>query len=79
MKKRTNALGVVELGGAFWLYQMRSNAPAGEPEAGPFATRLEAEAERTRRTMKRPPEQFTKLGKRGPLVPRSPALARRGS
>jgi hypothetical protein len=73
MKKRTNALGIVPEGGKFWLYQVRSNRPVGEPVAGPFDTELAADAERTRRTMHAPKPGLL----RAPLVPRDPALARR--
>lgn len=75
MKRRSNALGVVQREGGWWLFQMRSNEPAGEPIAGPFLTQLEAEAERTRLSMRAP----TPGVQRAPLVPRSPAAARRRS
>jgi hypothetical protein len=70
MAKR--ALAIKETGGEFFLHEARGGVAVGEPVAGPFASKLEADGARfeaMRRSVKKPVQK-------APLRHASPTLAR---
>ena len=52
MRRRQHAIGIVAKGGCWFLFRMKPSGPVGEPVAGPFATRLDAEQARTQRMLR---------------------------